>query len=103
MLAYFVVVFSLIGVGLFKILSMKSDLPPGLPLGFDEKPKPGMRLIQKLKELIRKIIRDKVRTFILPQHLLGPFICHEIKFILYLLEVLGPPIGLIHLDLDSNS
>ena len=61
MLAYFVVVFSLIGVGIFKVLSMKSDLPPGLPLGFDEKPKPGMRLIQKLKELIRKIIRDKVR------------------------------------------
>merc|ERR1711931_603083 len=59
MLAYFVVVFSLIGVGIYKILSMKSDLPPGLPLGFDEKPKPGMRLIQKLKELIRKIIRDK--------------------------------------------
>ena len=64
MLAYFVVVFSLIGVGIFKVLSMKSDLPPGLPLGFDEKPKPGMRLVQKLKELIRKIIRDKVRIFI---------------------------------------
>ena len=65
MLAYFVVVFSLIGVGIFKLLSMKSDLPPGLPLGFDEKPKPGMRLVQKLKELIRKIIRDKVRIFTL--------------------------------------
>ena len=64
MLAYFVVVFSLIGVGIFKVLSMKSDLPPGLPLGFDEKPKPGMRLVQKLKELIRKIIRDKVRISI---------------------------------------
>ena len=43
---------------------MKSDLPPGLPLGFDEKPKPGMRLVQKLKELIRKIIRDRVRISI---------------------------------------
>ena len=64
MLAYFVVVFSLIGVGIFKVLSMRSDLPPGLPLGFDEKPKPGMRLVQKLKELIRKIIRDKVRIAI---------------------------------------
>ena len=68
MLAYFVVVFSLIGVGIFKLLSMKSDLPPGLPLGFDEKPKPGMRLVQKLKELIRKIIRDKVRIFTLKCH-----------------------------------
>lgn len=35
-----------------------------LPLsGFDEKPKPGMRCLNKIRELFRKIIRDKV-TFL---------------------------------------
>ena len=61
MIAYFVVVISLIGVGVFKVLSVKSgnELPIS---GFDEKPKRGMRIIQKCKELIRKVFRDKVST-----------------------------------------
>ena len=60
MLAYFVVVFSLVAVGTYKVLTMKTSSSE-LPLsGFDEKPKPGMRCLNKIRELFRKIIRDKV-------------------------------------------
>ena len=60
MLAYFVVVFSLVAVGTYKILTMKGS-GAELPLsGFDDKPKPGMRCLNKIRELFRKIIRDKV-------------------------------------------
>ena len=59
MIAYFVVIMSLIGVGVYKVLSARSETE--LPLGvFDEKPKRGMRILQKAKELVRKITRDKV-------------------------------------------
>ena len=42
-------------------MSMKSS--PELPLGFDEKPKPGMRILQKIKELVRKVTQDKVSEY----------------------------------------
>lgn len=57
MLAYFVVVFGLIGFGVYKVLSQNGGNE--LPLGFDDRPKPGMRVLNKLKEWIRKITRDK--------------------------------------------
>ena len=59
MLWYFIVIFGMIGFGLYKVFSMDkgSELPHGL---FDEKPKPGMRVIQKFKEYFRKIIKEKV-------------------------------------------
>ena len=59
MLAYFVVVFGLIGFGVYKVLSQNGGNE--LPLGFDDRPKPGMRVLNKLKEWIRKITRDKVK------------------------------------------
>ena len=58
MLAYFVVIIGGIGLGLWKILSQSSGNE--LPLGFDDRPKPGMRILNKLKEWVRKITRDKV-------------------------------------------
>ncbi|CAG5104975.1 Oidioi.mRNA.OKI2018_I69.chr1.g1721.t1.cds [Oikopleura dioica] len=58
MLWYFIVIFGMIGFGLYKVFSMDkgNELPHGL---FDEKPKPGMRVIQKFKEYFRKIIKEK--------------------------------------------
>ena len=63
MLAYFAVIMGVIGISLYKIFSR----PGGneLPLGFDDKPKPGMRILNKLKEWMRKITKDKVtKTFL---------------------------------------
>lgn len=58
MLAYFVVIAGVFGFGVYKVLSQSSGNE--LPLGFDDRPKPGMRILNKLKEWIRKITRDKV-------------------------------------------
>ncbi|CBY31012.1 unnamed protein product [Oikopleura dioica] len=38
---------------------MNSGNSDFLPLGFDDKPKPGMRVFQKFKEYFRKIIKEK--------------------------------------------
>ena len=65
MLWYFVVILGMIGFGLFKVFSMNSGGDDFLPLGFDDKPKPGMRVVQKIKEYFRKIIKEKVKIIIL--------------------------------------
>ena len=61
MLWYFVVIFGMIAFGLYKVFSMNSGDSDFLPLGFDDKPKPGMRVFQKFKEYFRKIIKEKVK------------------------------------------